>query len=87
MPTSLPLKEVTVRVQVNGTTIMAVYEVQDGQILLTSADFGEGAAPLSDATPDETAATLLRGMAEAGMAKDGPYMRDDELPPGRRGKG
>ena len=87
MLTPSPPDEVTVRVQVNGTTVMAVYEVQDGQVLLTSADFGEGAAPLGDATPDETAATLLRGMAEAGMAKGGPYMRDNELPPGRHGKG
>ena len=87
MPATSPSEEVTIRVQVNGTTVMAVYEVQDGQILLTSADFGEGAAPLGDATPDEAATALLRGMAEAGMAKGGPYMRDDELPPGRPGKG
>ncbi len=82
-----PSDEVTVRIQVNGTTIMAVYEVKDRQILLTSADFGEGTAPLGDATPDEAAANLLRSMAEAGMTTGGPYMRDDELPPGRHGKG
>ena len=87
MPAVSPSEETTIRVQVNGTTIMAVYEIQDGQILLTSADFGEGTAPLGDATPDEAAATLLRGMAEAGMARGGSYMRDDELPPGRHGKG
>ncbi len=87
MPAPSPFEEVTIRVQVNGTTIMAVYEVQDGQVLLTSADFGEGTAPLGDTSPDKAAAALLRGMAEAGMAEGGPYMRDNELPPGRHGKG
>jgi len=80
-------EELTIRVQVCGTTVMAVYEVREGNVLLTSADFGEGTAPLGAATPDEAATALLRGMAEAGMAKGGPYMRDDELPPGRHGKG
>ena len=87
MPASQPPQELTIRVQVNGTTVMAVYEVSDGQILLTSADFGEGAAPLGEATPDQAAAALLHGMAETGMTGNGPYLRDDELPPGRHDKG
>ena len=74
-----PCDETSIRVQVQGTTFMAVYEVLDGTLMLTSADFGEAQSPLDGRTPEQAAADLLRTLAEAAMAGDGDtYLRDDK---------
>ena len=71
--------ETTVHSKVRGTTVMGCYEVKDGTVLLTSADFGEASAPLDGAAPERVAERLLQGLAEAAMARPGAhYMRDDE---------
>jgi len=69
-----------VHVQVNGTTVMAEYEVVDGTLLLNSADFGDASAELGGLLPEVVAVRLLREKAEAAMARGGePFMRDDEV--------
>ena len=69
----------TVRSKVRGTTVMGCYEVEDGTVLLTSTDFGDASAPLDGAAPDQVAARLLHGLAEAAMSRPGVrYLRDDE---------
>lgn len=73
-------EELTVRVTVNGTTVMAAYVVEGAAVLLASADFGEASAALGEQAPDAAAARLLRQLAEAAMARSGArYMRDDEV--------
>ncbi len=72
-------EELTVRVTVNGTSVMATYVVEGAAVLLTSADFGEASAALDGQAPEVVAARLLREMAEAAMARSGArFMRDDE---------
>lgn len=69
-----------VQVQVNGTTVMAEYEVVDGTLLLNSSDFGDASAELAGLRPEVVAARLLREKAEAAMARGGDgIMRDDEV--------
>lgn len=69
-----------VHVQVNGTTVMAEYEVVDGTLLLASADFGDASAELGGLRPDVMAARLLWEKAEAAMARVGDrFMRDGEV--------
>lgn len=73
-------EEHTVRVTVNGTTVMATYVVEGAAVVLASADFGEASAALDGQAPEAVAARLLRELAEAAMARNGPhYMRDDEV--------
>jgi hypothetical protein len=73
-------EELAVRVTVNGTTVMATYVIEAATVLLTSADFGEASAALSEQAPEAAAARLLRQLAEAAMARSGArYMRDDEV--------
>ena len=87
MPT---LEESSVSIQVQGTTVIAVYDVRDGSVLLASADFGDAQAPLNGVPHRQVAATLLRTLAEASMASSGDrFMPDDHqahpLPlPGRK---
>ena len=72
--------ELTVRVTVNGTTVMAEYAVEGGTVRLASADFGEASAALDGQAPEAVAARLLRQLAEVAMARSGArYMRDDEV--------
>ena len=67
-------------VLVNGTTVMAEYEVVDGTLLLNSADFGDASAELGGLRPEVVAARLLREKAEAAMARGGDrIMRDNEV--------
>lgn len=69
-----------VHVQVNGTMVMAEYEVVDGTLLLNSSDFRDASAELGGLRPDVVAARLLREKAEAAMARRGArFMRDDEV--------
>ena len=72
------IEEVPARVTVNGTTFMAEYKVVDGTVLLASADFGEASAGLDGLAPGAVASRLLRGMAEAAMARGERFMRDGE---------
>lgn len=73
-------KELTVRVTVDSTTVMATYVVEGAAVLLASADFGEASAALDGQVPEAVAARLLRQLAEAAMARSGArYMRDDEV--------
>lgn len=77
----MPPSEDTIRIQVRGTTVMAVYDVQGNTLMLASADFGNAQAPLDGAPPDEVASRLLRALAETAMARDGDlFMRDDGSP-------
>lgn len=77
----MPPSEDTIRIQVRGTTAMAVYDVQGNTLMLASADFGNAQAPLDGAPPDEVASRLLRALAETAMARDGDlFMRDDGSP-------
>lgn len=72
-------EERAVRVAVNGTTVMAIYQVEGAAVLLASADFGDASATLGGQAPEAVAARLLRGLAEAAMARNGArYLRDDE---------
>ena len=72
--------EPAVRVTVNGTTVMAEYEVVGAAVLLASADFGEASAALDGQAPEAVAARLLRELAEAAMTRSSvPFMRDDEV--------
>ena len=71
-------EETLVRVTVNGTTFMAVYEIKGGTVLLTSADFGEASTGPDGLAPEAMAARLLREMAEAAIARGERFMRDDE---------
>lgn len=74
-------EETTIRIQVQGTTVMAVYEIQGNTVMLASADFGDAQAPLDGAPPDQVAAALLRNLAETAMARnEDQYMRDDGSP-------
>ncbi len=72
--------ELPVSVTVNGTTVMAVYGIEDGAVLLFSADFGDASAQLDGRAPEAVAARLLWGLAEAAMTRSSvPFMRDDEV--------
>jgi len=74
-------EETIIRVQVRGTTVMAVYEVQRNTLMLASADFGDAQVSLDGAPPDQVAAALLRTLAETAMAQnEDQYMRDDGSP-------
>ena len=74
------VEELTVRVTVNGTTVLAVYEIENGAVLLASADFGNAWARLDGQAPEAVAARLLRNLAEEAMARGGArFMRDDEV--------
>jgi len=78
-PTKVP-ELTTVKVEVNGTTVMAEYAVVGSTLLLTSTDFGDGSAELGGLLPEDVAVRLLRGKAEAAMARGGErFMRDDEF--------
>ena len=69
-----------VHVQVNGTTVMAEYEVVDGILLLISTDFGDVSVELGGLQPEVVAVRVLREKAEAAMARGGDHiMRDDEV--------
>ncbi len=69
-----------VHVQVNGTTVMAEYEVVGEALLLNSADFGDASVGLGGLLPEDVAVRLLRKKAEAAMARGGDrFMRDDEV--------
>lgn len=74
----------TIRIQVKGTTVMAVYDVVDGVVFLASADFGDAQAALQGDAPEHVAAALLRALAESAMDRGGdPFMRDgDQSQPG-----
>lgn len=69
-------EEILVRVTINGTTFMAVYEIKGGTVLLTSADFGEASAGPNGLAPEAVAARLLREMVEAALARGERFMRD-----------
>jgi len=74
------VSELPVSVTISGTTVMAVYGIEGGAVLLFSADFGDASAGLDGQAPEAVAARLLRGMAEAAMARGGArFMRDDEV--------
>lgn len=74
------VEELAVRVTVNGTTVMAVYGIEGGAVLLASADFGNAWARLDDQVPEAVAARLLRDLAEEAMAHSSMrFMRDDEV--------
>lgn len=46
----MPLsEEISIRVQIQGTTVMAVYEVLENTLILASADFSDAQAPLENA--------------------------------------
>ena len=45
--------------QIDGTRFMGEYEVVDGCVLLSSADFGEASAGLDGQAPEDVAALLL----------------------------
>ncbi len=78
MPTP---EETVVCIQVQGTTVMAVYEIQGNALMLASADFGDARATLDGAPPDQVAAALLRTLAETAMARhEDLFMRDDGSP-------
>lgn len=69
----------TVRSKVGGTTVLGSYEIENGIVLLTSADFGDALGRLDGAVPEQVAERLLHGLAEAAMARPGVrYLRDDE---------
>ena len=68
-----------IHVQVNGTTVMAEYEVVDDTLLLNSADFGNASAELGGLRPEVVAARLLREKARAATTRGGDrIIRDDE---------
>jgi len=70
----------TVRVEVNGATVMAEYAVVGDILLLTNTDFGDGSAELGGLLPEDVAVRLLRGKAEAAMARGGEHFTcDDEV--------
>ncbi len=72
----------SVHVQVNGTTVMAEYEVVGDILLLTSVDFGDASAALDGQTAEAVAERLLQEIAESEMSRSGVhYMRDDEANP------
>ena len=62
-----PPKEISIRVQVQGTTVMAIHEVQGNTLVSASADFGNAQVPPTDAQPGEIANKLLQTLAEAAM--------------------
>jgi hypothetical protein len=68
----------TFYMQLDGTTFMGEYEVVDGHVLLSSADFGQASAGLDGQEPGNVAARLLRGMVGAAAAHGERFMRDDE---------
>ncbi len=76
-----PTEETSIRVQIQDTTVMAVYEVLGNTLILASADFSDAQAPLEGAQPSEVASRLLHALAEAAMTQGGdPFMRDDGSP-------
>lgn len=59
--------------------LMGGYEVVDGAVLLTNADFGEASAGLDGQVPEAVAARLLLEMAQVAMTQSGErFTRDDE---------
>lgn len=77
-------EEFAVRATVNGTTVVAFYQVEDATVMLTSADFGNASAALEGMAPEAVATRLLQEMTEVAMARsDVPYLRDDETRPRR----
>ena len=71
--------EITVQIQVNGTTFQAVYEIKGNLLELTSHDFGEGSAPLNGADPQAVAERVLRDLVEQGVKTSTlAIMPDDE---------
>jgi hypothetical protein len=76
-----PSEETSILVQIQGTTVMAIYEVQGDTLILASADFGDAQAPLEGTQPSEVASRLLHALAEAAMTQGGnPFMRGDGSP-------
>jgi len=70
----------TVKVEVNGTTVMAEYAVVGSTLLLSSADFRDGSAELGGLLPKDVAVRLLQEKAEAAIERGGErFMRDDEV--------
>ena len=51
-------ESVAIHVQVNGTTVMAEYEVVEDTLLLNSAEFGNASAELGGLRPEVVAARL-----------------------------
>lgn len=78
----MPLsEEISIRVQGQGTTVMAVYEVLGNTLILASADFSDAQAPLESAQPGRVASRLLHALAEAAMTQGGdPFMHNDGSP-------
>ena len=69
----------TIRTKVHGTTVIGGYEVEGDTVVLTSFDFGEASSKLDGAAAQEVAERLLRGLAEAAMARPGsPHLTDEE---------
>ena len=69
----------TFHAQLDGTTFMGEYEVVEGRVLLSSADFGQASAGLDGQAPGDVAMRLLQGMVGAEMARGERFMRDDEI--------
>ena len=68
----------TFHAQLDGTTFMGEYEVVDGRVLLSSADFGQASAGLDGQAPQDVAARLLCGMVRVEVARGERFLRDDE---------
>ena len=68
----------TIYAQFNGITFMGEYEVVDGRVLLSSADFGEALAGLDGQAPEDVAARLIGRMVSAAVARGQHFMRNDE---------
>lgn len=70
---------ITIHTKVRGTTVTGGYEVEGDTVVLTSFDFGEASSKLDGAAPQQVAERLLRGLAEAALARPGsPYLTDEE---------
>ena len=69
----------TFYMQLDGTRFMGEYEVVDGRVLLSSADFGQASAGLDGQAPGDVAALLLRGMVGAEVAGGEHFTRDNEV--------
>jgi len=67
-----------VRVQVDGTTFGAFYDVVGTTVQLWSADLGERSAELGDHDARGRAEQMLTAMAqEAARSDQAPFLRDD----------
>ena len=70
---------ISIHTEVRGTVVTGDYEVRGDTVLLTSSDFGEASSKLEGAAPQAVAERLLRGLAEAAMARPGSsYLTDEE---------